>query len=359
MLVAKYTITNSILKNVGVIEASREVVGNTPLMSVWENKFRKEAFEKTVHHSTHLEGNRLSQEEVKELLDGKEVMGSDRDIQEILNYKEALKFVDKVVEIIGPGRPYLLTIDTILEIHRLLMNQTLPPESCGQFRMRQVVVKDTRTGQIIYTPPPAPEVPYLVEDLVAWINDSETRDLHPVLKAGVIHYEIARIHPFVDGNGRVARVLSSLIMFLDGYDLKRFISLDEYFDDNPLDYYLTMQSVSNQRVLDTHERDLTLWLEYFVKGAAQEFQNVKEKVKRISADSKTKDRLGDEVKLTERQMLIIEYLHKNGSLRNRDFRKIFPDHSDDTVLRELKFLKQKNLVKKRGGTKKAEYVLKT
>ena len=116
------------------------------------------------------------------------------------------------------------------------------------------MVKNAQTGQITYTPPPAAEVPYLMEDLINWINSAEGKEIHPIIKAGIVHYELARIHPFVDGNGRVARAVATLVMFLDGYDIRRFFSLEEYFDNDPMNYYLTLQSVSNQLVLDHHER---------------------------------------------------------------------------------------------------------
>lgn len=358
MFVANYRITNSILKHIGVIDASREVISDAHLIPAWEAKFRKEAMERTVHHGTHLEGNKLSEEEVKDILDGKEVIAREEEIQEVLNYRNVLKFIENIATQIGPGKNYILTIDTILEVHRLTTEQILTPEQAGLYRIRQVVIRNTQTGQITYTPPPAVEVPYLVEDLVNWINSDEGKEIHPVIKAGIIHYELARIHPFVDGNGRVARAITTLIMFLDGYDIRKFFSLEEYFDENPMDYYLTLQAVSNQLVMDTHERDLTPWLEYFVQGVVLELTRLKEKVKRISLDSRVKNPLGSEIELNERQMIIMEYLHRHGSMQNKDFRKIFPDYSDDTVLRELKFLNQKGLVKKVGGTKKASYVLK-
>jgi Fic family protein len=244
-----------------------------------------------------------------------------------------------------------------LEIHRLTVDRLLSPEVSGKFRTTQVVIKNTQTGQVSYTPPPAAEVPYLIEDLVSWINSDEAKEVHPIIKAGIIHYELARIHPFIDGNGRIARATATLILFLDGYDIRKFFSLEEYFDSNPMDYYLTLQAVSNQMVLDNHERDLTPWLDYFVEGVAVELNNIKERVRRISLDSRVKDQLGTQVTLNERQMVIMEYLHRHKSMQNKDFRKIFPDYSDDTVLRELKFLKAKGLIKKVGGTKKAHYVL--
>ncbi len=357
MFVANYRITNSMLRNIGVIDAAREVILNSPLIPAWEAKFKKEAIERTVHHGTHLEGNRLSEEEVKDVLDGKDVFARDRDVQEVINYRNVLKFIDHIATQIGPGKPYILTLETILEIHRLVTDRLIPEGMSGQFRIRQVVLKNSLTGEVSYTPPPAAEVPYQVDDLVDWINSEETKEVHPVIKAGVIHYELSRVHPFVEGNGRTARAVATLVMFLDGYDIRKLFSLEEYFDSNAMDYYTTLQSVSNQLVLDNHERDLTPWLNYFVEGVAIELNRIKERVRRISLDSKVKDRLGEQVELNERQMLIMEYLHRHQSMQNKDFRKIFPDYSDDTVLRELKFLKQKGLVKKVGGTKKASYVL--
>jgi Fic family protein len=358
MFVPKYSITNRTLKNIGVVDASREVIMNSPLVPAWEAKFKKEAFERTVHHGTHLEGNQLSFEQAQEVLDGQEVIARDRDIQEVINYRNVLKFLDEIAGKIGPGKPYRLTLETLLEIHRLTVDKIVHEDYAGKIRARQVVLKNSLTGQVSYTPPPAAEVPYLIEDLINWINSEEGKDIHPVIKAGVIHYELARIHPFVEGNGRTARAVATLILFLDGYDIRRLFSLEEYFDSNSLDYYTTLQTVSNQLVLDNHERDLTPWLEYFVEGVAAELNRVKERVRRISMDARVKDQLGEQMTLNERQMLIMEYLHRHKSMQNKDFRKIFPDYSDDTVLRELKFLKQKNLIKKIGGTKNAAYVLK-
>jgi Fic family protein len=357
MFVPKYTITNTILKNVGIIDASREVIMNAPLIPAWEAKFKKEAIERTVHHGTHLEGNRLTDEEVKDVLDGKEVLARERDIQEIINYRNVLKFIDSIAEQMKNSKNYFLTMEGLLEIHRITTDRILPQESCGKFRKSQVVIKNAQTGQISYTPPPAAEVSYLVEDLINWINDSEVKDMHPAIKAGIIHYEVSRIHPFLDGNGRTGRAAATLIMFLDGYDIRKFFSLEEYFDENPMDYYLTLQKVSNQLVLDTHERDLTPWLEYFIKGVAIELNRVKDRVRRVSTDARIKNQLGAQIELNERQMLIMEYLHRHGSMQNKDFRKIFPDFSDDTVLREMRFLKKKGLIKKVGGTKKAKYLL--
>lgn len=356
MFVPKHTITHKTLKNIGIVDAAREVITNAPLIPAWEAKFRKEAAERFVHHGTHLEGNPLSFEQAQEVMDGQEIIARDRDVQEVINYRNVLKHIDTLATQIT--NPYELTLEIILNIHRLTVEKLVPLQLGGQVRTKQVVLRNSLTGQISYTPPPAAEVPYLLEDLVNWVNSEESREMHPVIKAGIIHYELSRIHPFVEGNGRAARAVATLVMFLDGYDIRKLFSLEEYFDSDPLNYYTTLQMVSNQLVMDTRERDLTPWLEYFVEGVAIELNKVKERVQRISTDARVKDKLGEQVVLNERQMMIMEFLHRHKQMQNKDFRKIFPDYSDDTVLREIKFLKAKGLVKKSGGTKNAVYVLK-
>src|SRR3990172_13220120 len=109
MFIPKYTITNKILKDIGIVEASREIIMNAPLVPAWEAKFRKEAIEKTIHHGTHLEGNPLSEEEVRDVLEGEEVIARDRDIQEIINYRNVLKFIDGIYTQIGTSGAYSFT----------------------------------------------------------------------------------------------------------------------------------------------------------------------------------------------------------------------------------------------------------
>src|SRR6476620_12508802 len=96
MFVANFRITHKMLKNIGIVDASREVIIHSPLIPAWEAKFKKEALERFVHHGTHLEGNPLSEEEVVNVLDGKEVIARDRDIQEVINYRNVMKFIDHI-----------------------------------------------------------------------------------------------------------------------------------------------------------------------------------------------------------------------------------------------------------------------
>ncbi len=357
MFSPKYTITNEILKSIGKIDAAKEIIDNTVIIAAWETKLKKDAAERMLHFGTKLEGNILNFQEVQELLDGKEVNAPSKEIQDILSYKKALHFTELIVHQIGPGKPYLLTIETINEIHRLVTENILPAEHSGVYRERQIIIRNTQTGEISYTPPPAVEVSFMLEDMVNWINSKTGKSFHPVIKAGIIHFEVLRVHPFLNANSKTSQLLTFLILALDNYHFHHFLSLEEYYAKDPTEYFTLVQKVARQKVMDSSERDLTEWLEYFVKGFQDEVINIKEQVQKVSRESHIKDKFGFGVELNERQMIILEYLRRNGSMMNKDFRKIFPDFSDDTVLRELKFLKAKGLVKKEGGTKKASYVL--
>ena len=172
------------------------------------------------------------------------------------------------------------------------------------------------------------------------------------MKSGIVHYELVRIHPFLDGNGRVARALSTLILFLEGYDIRKFFSLEEYFDSNAEDYYRALQSV------EKNKDDLTNWLEYFTEGLAIELNKIKERVEKISVDGRIRQKLGGKpLLLSDRQLKIIEYIQQTGFLQNQAFDQLFPMVSEDTILNELKPLLKNGIIKKQGVTKGAKYVM--
>ena len=347
MYTPTYSITNKMLKYIGIIEAAKEVIENSPLVPAWEAKFREEAIVRTVHHGTHIEGNELNFTEAEKVLAGATIVARDRDIQEVLNYRNVLKFIETY-------RGDTLTEDTVKHIHALTADKMMPEEVVGEYRKSQVVVKNSQTGEITFRPPTAVEVPFLVSDFLLWLNHQSAEDIHPTLKAGITHYELVRIHPFLDGNGRVARATATLVLFREGYDIKRFFSLEEYYDREPMNYYNALQSVRN------NNGNLTNWLEYFMEGIAIELTRIKEKVKTLSTDIKIKKQLGgQQMALSERQIKIVEYIQENGFLQNKAFFELFPMISEDTVLREIKDLMKKGILHKEGSTKGVRYILKS
>lgn len=346
MFTPTYSISHKILRSIGTIEASKEVIENSPLVPAWEAKFRTDALVRTVHHGTHLEGNMLNYSEADKLLAGAKVVGRERDIQEVLNYRNVMQHISSY-------KKNSITQETIKKLHELTVHRILPEEKTGEYRKVTVVVRNSQTGEVTFRPPPAIEIAFLMKDFLLWANDQTEDVMHPVVKAGIVHYEIVRIHPFLDGNGRVARAAALLVLFLHGYDVKRFFSLEEHYDQEPLQYYEALQSVGK------NGGDMSTWLEYFIEGLAIELTRVKEKVKSISTDIKIKKSMGGhQLELSERQIRIVEYIQENGFLQNKAFFELFPMISEDTVLRELKDLIKKGIVKKLGVTKGVKYVMK-
>lgn len=345
----KFTITHKILKNVGIIEASKEIIDRAPLLPYYEKQFQEDALVRTVHYGTHIEGNELNLSQAEKVIAGDDVVARQRDIQEVMNYRKVIEYIGDV----GEDSNHKIDDEFIKKLHAVTVKKILPDEQCGQYRKTQVVVKNSYTGKVSFRPPLSVAVPIQINDLIAFMNTPERQEIHPILKSGVVHYEFVRIHPFIDGNGRVARALSTLILFLEGYDIRKFFSLEEYFDKEAERYYESLQSV------EKHDGDLTAWLEYFTEGLAIELSKIKDKVEKISIDGKLRQKLGNKpLMLSDRQLKIVEYIQETGYLQNKAFEMLFPMVSEDTILNELKGLIKAGIIRKKGSTKAAKYILK-
>jgi Fic family protein len=189
----------------------------------------------------------------------------------------------------------------------------------------------------------------LVKELVDWLNSEEAKELDPIIAAGVAHYEFVRIHPFVDGNRRTARVLATLILYLRGFDTKQFFCIDDYYDSDRPAYYRALQSV-NQKTLD-----VTKWLEYFAEGVAVSIDAVKERVVRLSSERLRKAKRG-QIALTERQMQIVEFITTAGKITSGDIQKMF-EISRQAALKELNKLVDLAVIKLVGQGRGAHYIL--
>jgi len=346
MFTPSFIITNKILNYISRIEAAEEVIRHSPLLPLWEKQFKEDAIVRAAYHGTHIEGNQLQKDDAKNVLLGRDIIGRPRDIQEVINYRKVIDFVDEEAK----KEIDKITEPLVKKLHRLITDRIIDPAQAGEYRTKQVIIRNSATGEVTFRPPPAMEVQFLMREFVYWINKITKDDMHPVLKAGIVHHELVRIHPFIDGNGRVARVLATLILLLGGYDIRRFFSLEEYYDKDAIAYYQNLQKAS--------AGDLSSWLEYFTLGAAIEFDRVKEKILKLSKDVKMKEKFGGkQIYLTERQIKIIEYIQEIGYLQNQSFMTIFTDISEDSVLRDVQDLTKKGLIKKVGSTKAARYVM--
>jgi Fic family protein len=369
-----FSINNQILKNIGTIEGAKAIIDEAPLIPAYEKQFQQEAIIRTVHFGTRIEGNDLTFQEVAKLVEGQQITATERDIQEVINYRNVVSYLEEIWALYdanmplpeektvitptdGSNRPFFYSETLIKKIHEFTTAKVIPEIDCGKYRHQQVVLKNTRTGEIAHRPPPAIEVPYLIADFLDWLNNPASKEIHPAIKAAIAQYVLVAIHPFVEGNGRVSRAFAMLPLYVEGYDIRRLFSLEEYFDRNAETYYNTLQS-THELSSDIFKRDLTNWISYFTEALSIELSRVKAKVQSLSRDIKLKQKLGGkQLHLTERQIKLVEYMQQFGGLRMPDAQQLLPMVSDDTIWRDLKKLVDSGAVEKRGSTKGAYYCL--
>jgi Fic family protein len=356
-----FTITNNLLTYISRIEAAKAVIDNAPLVPAWEAKFRDDAFTKTVHFGTKIEGNDLTEEQAQQVVrlenvvDTAEVirqtgiMARERDVQEVINYRNVIAWIDKQQE---PKLNQVFTEDTLNTIHKLTIYRLIDDNYAGTYRDKQVIVKSATHGGVVFRPPVSVEIPYLIEDFFTWAQSAESASLHPVFRAAITHYQLVYIHPYIEGNGRTARAMATLFLHSLGYDFKKFFSLEQYFDGDVEAYYQALLSVQQDPA-----QSMTYWLEYFCYGVALEIDKIRSQVAKLSKDLKLKKQLGKQVALSERQILLLELFQQQDEVTSDDMQKVLPQVSVDTILRDVKDLIQKGVIDKHGVTKGVRYRL--
>lgn len=338
----KFTITNRMTAAITQIERARGFLEAARLSDDWVRDMGAEALIKEAHHTTHIEGTQLTLDQAERLWRGEAVPEADPDdARELLNYRSAFEFVSDCLD---SGDP--ITEGLIREIHRKLVEGVRGGKADpGNYRRIQNYVANSSTGEVIYTPPSAVEVPIMMSDMVKWLNGD--LDIHPVLISGIAQFQLVHIHPFLDGNGRTSRLLSTLCLYKAGYDFKRLFTISEYYDRDRPTFYKKIQSVRE------NDMDMTGWLDYFITGLETQMIEVKERGEQVIK----RDVLVQKHGLNERQGKALGFLLQNGKLTIQDFEDICPDVNRRSLQRDLKGLLDKELVTTEGATNQLVYVL--
>jgi Fic family protein len=340
----KFSITFKINNALVEIERVRGFLDALKLKDEWFADIQKEALILESHYSTHIEGTALSLEQARSILEGKEVKGvNPDDKKELLNYKKAMNFVSKYL-----GKENHITEGLIREIHKILVSGVRGGQADpGNYRKVQNYVINARTKEIIYTPPPPPEVPHLMRNFVEWLN--RVKDISPIIIAGIAQFQFVHVHPFLDGNGRTARLLSTLILYKTGYDFKRLFTISEYYDKDRPSYYKAIESVRQNNM------DMTYWLEYFLEGLRSQMIEIQDKGKKVIAVDGIVKSLKDQ-NLNSRQEKIIRHLVINEKINNEQCQKVCGSIKR-TATRDLTELVKKGLLERKGEKKGTYYIL--
>lgn len=338
-----FTITNRITSGLTRIERARGFLEAATLSEDWVREVGRWALILEAHHTTHIEGTRLTLDQAEQLLAGNPVPEADPDdVLELLNYKKAFEFVSEYLEDGGP-----ITEGLVREIHKRLVEGVRGGAAApGEYRKIQNYVVNSATGETVYTPPPVHDVQIMMAELVDWLNQEQ--EIHPVLVSGISQFQFVHIHPFLDGNGRASRLLSTLCLYRAGYDFKRLFTISEYYDRDRPAFYRAIQSVRESGM------DMTRWLEYFVDGLTTQLAEVRER----GEQAIWRDVLVKEHRLSERQAKALGHILAHGSLTIQDFEGLCPDVNRRSLQRDLKVMVDMGLLVSEGATNKLVYRMK-
>ena len=324
-----------------LLEQVRFRVDRYLLMRKHEEWFRREAFIRQAYSSTMIENPTISEEERSNAESDLSITRAD-----VANYGETLGLVD----FLSNDKDLLLNESTIRQVHWILMrgvrdSHFLP----GEYRRDTNWIEEG--GSKAYQPPHQSDVPPLMRELVVALRESE---LHPVLKAGVAHLQLVAIHPFVDGNGRTARLLATLILQHEGWGFRNLLSLDAYYQRNRDQYITAIGSTLGKGF--PQEYDAGPWLEFFCESVLIEARRLESKLThwQITVDKIHKD--FQPLGLLDRQTDGLMYAVRSGAITRRDYVDI-AGVSPLTATRDLGVLVDKGLLEPTGSGRNRIYRL--
>ena len=217
MFKPKYQITNKILSDLTKIVEIKSLVEKSNITPAREIFLKKIATIGMTHSSTSIEGNTLDEYQVRMLADGEKVVADNKQILEVENYLKSLELIDKIHE-----SKKSFGEKEILDIHKSVTTGLIDKNKVGVFRCGPVYIMNISLfghRELVYTPPKFNKVESLIKDLLEWMNEED--GIHPIIKAGIFHYQYVSIHPFTDGNGRSTRLLTLLYLYQKGYVFKK------------------------------------------------------------------------------------------------------------------------------------------
>ena len=258
----KVTLTNDILKKISSIDENRFSLKTVELPQIVKNRLRKNSKKKSSYASNKIEGNPLTESQANEAMERDSHKHFLKPEQEVRNYFLALNLLEEKLKNKVPfSKELLLEVQAMVEKgaskEKIGLRGEMPPGVL-------FAVYDSESGVPEYIPPEYSDIPALLDELVQYVN---TTDDHPLIIAAVVHYQLVTIHPFEDGNGRTARLMSGYILDLNGYGFNGIGSLEEYFAYDPDEYYASLQMGLPALYYSGRENPPhpEIWVDYFLR----------------------------------------------------------------------------------------------
>lgn len=318
-----YTFTKKIAEHLQSIEACKQVIDAVNIPPEIELNIRRQSILKSSLYSARIEGNPLTLDEMLRL------PSKDQKKQEITNILKGLQLVQK-----RGSRD--ISISFIKTLHGLVMRGLIDSGSKGTFRQEVSAIFNT-AGIAIYLPPQPRLIPSLTERLLKFSNSSKEKFIP--IRAVLAHYTFEKIHPFLDGNGRVGRLFLQAILEKTGYGMKGLLSVEEYLDNHRTEYY---------DVLALSEKDITDYVEFMLEAIAF----TSEQAKKLATDKETTKA---EDFLLPRRLEILSIIKDHKIVPFDTIKRRFLKINDRTLRYDLKKLQDAGFIKKRGATKGVFY----
>ena len=345
----KYTISPKTLANMTEIAEIKAVVERSRVLPLNEAQLRRQAILRMAHTSTSIEGNKLAQFEVGKVIEGKAVRAPQKDIVEVENYYQALKMLDEMSK-----SKKDITEDEVLKLHKTVTEGLVEKEKIGQYRPADVyVLDDLGDGRemLRFKAPDAKLVKNLLAELMEWLKNSK-KEIHPIIRAAILHLEFVSIHPFTDGNGRVARLLTQLQLYREGWDFRKIIVLEDYYNRDRLSYYNAEQEVQGHHY--KKDADFSPWIEYFTTGFVVEARKAMEQIQSIGFGKVSKRK--EQVFLDRDEIQLMDFLTTTGRITSEDAVDVL-GVAKRTAQLKLKNLSGKGLLKLNGKGPSSYYTL--
>lgn len=340
----KYRITDQLLNLISEIESLRTRVDSCRILPEREAELHYRSTVEATHSSTSIEGNPLNLKQVQFALHNKNPLTRRRYAEiEARNYHSALDWITTRKD----GRT-TISVEDILTLHGLITKGLLTSDREGNWRINPVYIEN-QSSDITYEAAPTHQVPNLVTSLISWLN-AAANNLHPVIAAAILHFQMIEIHAFADGNGRTARALTMLYLGLRDYDFRGSLVLDSYYSTDRQAYYhaLAAQGATYQAA---ERSDLTPWILYFAEGFLSS-------AKILSAETAILSSLAHPSNInniSRSDMEILNYIEQFGAITTSEAEEICWEDTRRTIQRRLRRLVDMGYLRKEGRTKSSKY----
>ncbi|MCL4366831.1 Fic family protein [Patescibacteria group bacterium] len=319
----QFQLTSKIVQLLQEIEGCKEVINSVAIPPELENNIRRKSSLKSSLFSARIEGSTLTWDEVQT------TSSKDQKKIEVFNILKAINLVNQ--------RPFKdLTLKDITNLHQITMQGLVEKTDLGHLRTNLEAIFNS-AGIAVYLPPRPTQINPLLTKLLKYINSN--KETFVPIRAILAHYIFEKIHPFLDGNGRVGRLLLLAVLHKGGLGMKGLLSIEEHLDNHRANYYQT---------LENPERDVTDYLEFMLEALNSTAQLAKQAVleqKQMEAEDY----------LLPRRAEILNIIKDHGLVNFETIRRRFLAVNPRTLRYDLLKLQNQGFIKKRGTTKGVYY----